>query len=77
MVAGLDANAPASNAPQLHQKKPAVPADIANLVLKILRDKLGDSKTFGENLIFILNRLSILIFDIWRYLCANSLLLYR
>ena len=57
MVAGLDEGA-SSNGQHHHNKKNPVPADIANLVLKILKDKLGDSKTFGENLIFILNRLS-------------------
>ena len=58
MVAGLDENSPSSSASHHHPKKTSVPADVANLVLKILKDKLGDSKTFGENLIFILNRLS-------------------
>lgn len=29
-----------------------------NLVLRVLKNSAGDSKTFGENIIFILNRAS-------------------
>ncbi|GAA99104.1 uncharacterized protein L969DRAFT_49264 [Mixia osmundae IAM 14324] len=38
------------------KKETSLDAD-ANLVLRIMRRQLGSSKTFGENLIFILNRL--------------------
>lgn len=40
------------------KRQGTLPTEASNIVLKILREKLGESKTFGENLIFILNRLS-------------------
>ena len=59
MVAGIDGNGTSSRGPghDKHAKK-STSSDSPNLVLKILNSKHGDSKTFGENLIFILNRLS-------------------
>jgi hypothetical protein len=56
MVAGLE-DTPNGKDKQ-HKKANNRSGDQDNLVLKILKDKLGESKTFGENLIFILNRLS-------------------
>ncbi len=56
MVAGLDDVA--NGRDKHHKKSSSSGGDRDNLVLKILKDKLGESKTFGENLIFILNRLS-------------------
>lgn len=56
MVAGLEDGVNGKDKPQKKSSKAGTEHD--NLVLKILKDKLGESKTFGENLIFILNRLS-------------------
>lgn len=56
MVAGLEDVA--NGRDKHHKKSNSSGGDRDNLVLKILKDKLGESKTFGENLIFILNRLS-------------------
>lgn len=58
MVVGLDS---ASNGSKTQERASASSSGGSdNLVLKILKSKYGESKTFGENLIFILNRLSTL-----------------
>ena len=60
MVASLQANSPNSGVPQQHHhrrhdSKQASPEE-SNRVLRILITRLNSTKTFGENMIFMLNR---------------------
>ena len=67
MVADLDQpkeTATSPNGTKVPKKQQSLPTESTNFVLRILREKLGESKTFGENIIFILNRLSRLSADI-------------
>lgn len=76
MVASLpkpsaSSHSTASKVTRTHQKKASSGSgDIeereeANVVLRTIRDYMGSHKTFGENLIFILNRCSQSCFE-WR-----------
>ena len=57
MVAAL--NNPGTNALDAEQQKaPAKSVESKNRVLDVLMRRLGSSKSFGENMIFMLNRAS-------------------
>lgn len=79
MVAGLDGPAEVKEkerkrdgaSPKSSSRRISNAGQSQNLVLKILTTKLDESKTFGENLIFILNRLSESVPD---YLQSRSTL---
>jgi hypothetical protein len=77
MVSALEASSPKSSLDQQHTCPPqpnrreshhrhhkraaSRPHADANVVLKVMKAKMGASKTFGENIIFILNRLGTFI----------------
>lgn len=52
--------------------KPSDPVDSKNRVLKVLMRRLGSSRTFGENMIFMLNRASTLV---WTFTGTRLILL--
>jgi hypothetical protein len=58
MVATL--NSPSGNAPAFdqHQKDPAKSVESKNRVLYVLMRRLASTRSFGENMIFMLNRAS-------------------
>lgn len=41
-----------------HKDSPAPSAEPRNRVIKVMNRRLGNCKTFGENMIFMLNRAS-------------------
>jgi hypothetical protein len=55
MVASLHSNLPPQEQPKDHTQ----PFESNNRVLRVLMRRLGSSKTFGENMIFMLNRASM------------------
>ena len=58
MVASVESLNPAQPVPTLPDAKAQLP-ESQNRVLGVLMRRLGASKTFGENMIFMLNRASM------------------
>ena len=56
MVASLKPETPRPDAKSAREIKDGQTPDSQNRVLRILMSRLGSSMTFGENLIFMLNR---------------------